>query len=171
MAMHSRVGSVGFRRVRASLTQRAAVGIFVALLIWVLATPTPAAAQNGRVVYQPPVAGPIVDDWRPPDNPYGAGNRGIDFFAVPGQPVFAAADGVVTFAGQVGGSLFVVMTHADGLRTTIGFVGSVTVRVGAVRSRGAKVAIAKGPVHFGVRSGNVYLDPRALFARRVWLVG
>ena len=133
--------------------------------------PQPASAQSARVEYQLPVAGAIVDDWRPPENPYGAGNRGIDLYAVPGQPVFAPADGVVTFAGQVGGSLFVVMTHADGLRTTIGFVGSITVRAGAVLPRGAKVAIAKGPIHFGVRSGNVYVDPRTLFARRVWLVG
>ena len=91
-------------------------------------------------------------------------------FALPGEAVFAAADGTVTFAGQVGGSLFVVMLHADGLRTTIGFVGAVTVRVGAVLHRGTKVAVAKGPIHFGVRKGYTYLDPRTLFARRVWLV-
>ncbi len=129
-----------------------------------------AVADSGRVVYQLPVSGRIVDDWRPPENPYGAGNRGIDLLAVPGETVFAAADGTVTFAGQVGGSLFVVMIHADGLRTTIGFVGSVLVRVGAVLPRGAKVAVAKGPIHFGVRKGDTYLDPRTLFTRRVWLV-
>ena len=138
---------------------------------WHSQTPRARPTSSVRVVYQPPVGGPIIDDWRPPENPYGAGNRGIDFYAVPGQSVFAAADGVVTFAGQVGGSLFVVMAHADGLRTTIGFVGSVTVRVGAVVQRGTKVAVAKGPVHFGVRDANTYLDPRLLFARRVWLVG
>jgi murein DD-endopeptidase MepM/ murein hydrolase activator NlpD len=158
------------RRVRAVPARWAAVFVLVVVLTWVVAEAPPVEAQNGRVVYQPPVAGPIIDDWRPPENPFGAGNRGVDFFAVPGQPVFAAADGVVTFAGQVGGSLFLVMSHADGLRTTIGFVGSITVRVGAVLNRGAKVAIAKGPVHFGVRNGNAYLDPRTLFARRVWLV-
>ncbi len=162
MSLHERVVS---RRI----VRRVVATVVIAALAAQINV-LPAVAQNVRVIYQPPVAGPIVDDWRPPDNPYGAGNRGVDFFAVPGQPVFAAADGVVTFAGQVGGSLFVVMAHADGLRTTIGFVGSITVRVGAVLNRGAKVAVAKGPVHFGVRSGNVYLDPRTLFARRVWLV-
>jgi murein DD-endopeptidase MepM/ murein hydrolase activator NlpD len=123
-----------------------------------------------RVVYRPPVPGPIIDNWRPPEHPYGAGNLGIDFYARAGDPVFAAANGVVTFAGRVGRSLFVVILHADGLRTTLGFVQSILVPRGAQVTRGAVVAIAGGPVHFGVRQGSTYLDPRILFSVKVWLV-
>jgi len=128
------------------------------------------AAESTTVAYQPPVPGPIVDDWRPPEHPYGAGNLGIDLYARAGDPVVAAANGVVTFSGRVGSSFFVVIAHADGLRTTVGFVGQVLLKAGARVTRGAVIAVAAGPVHFGVRRGATYLDPRTLFSRKVWLV-
>jgi murein DD-endopeptidase MepM/ murein hydrolase activator NlpD len=135
----------------------------------VAADPTP--RPTVRVRYQPPVRGPIIDTWRPPATPYGAGNVGIDFDASPGDPVFAAANGVVTFAGRVGTSVFVVIAHDDGVRTTIGFVRSALVPAGALVTRGALMAVAAGPVHFGARRGATYFDPRTLFATQVWLVG
>jgi len=44
--------------------------------------------------------------------------------------VRAAADGEVTFAGQVGGSHHVVVLHADGLRTSYSFLDTVAVHRG-----------------------------------------
>jgi murein DD-endopeptidase MepM/ murein hydrolase activator NlpD len=121
--------------------------------------------------FRPPVAGRIVDNWRPPVNPYGAGNRGIDLAAMPGEMVHAVGDGTVTFAGQVGGHLFVVVSHSGGIRTTVGFLATVTVRKGDTVRLGQVVATAKGPVHLGVRVGTTYVDPRPLFAgKSVWLV-
>jgi murein DD-endopeptidase MepM/ murein hydrolase activator NlpD len=118
----------------------------------------------------PPVPGGIVDNWRPPSSPYGPGNQGVDLRAVAGQPVLAVGDGVVTFAGLVGGRLFVVIDAGAGLRITLGFLGSVTVRTGqTVRNRDL-VAYAKGPVHVGARLGTTYIDPRPLFARKVVLL-
>jgi murein DD-endopeptidase MepM/ murein hydrolase activator NlpD len=150
------------------------VAIAVMLLLWVTAgwvgAPKISAAEAARVIYAPPVPGPIVDNWRPPEHPYGAGNVGIDFFANPGDPVRAPANGVVTFAGPVGRSLFVVILHADGLRTTCGFLQEVLVPKGAHVTRGALIGIAAGPVHFGVRRGSTYIDPRTLFGKKVWLV-
>ena len=70
------------------------------------------------VVYRVPVDAPVVDPFRPPATPYGPGNRGVDFATTAGQPVLAMADGVVVFAGQVGGTLHVVLLHADGVRTS-----------------------------------------------------
>src|SRR4051812_34972384 len=80
----------------------------------------PAAAATGPapVVYEPPVDAPVVDPFRPPPQPWAAGNRGVDFGTTAGQPVTAAADGEVVFAGNVGGSLHVVILHADGIRTS-----------------------------------------------------
>ncbi|MGH9285917.1 MAG: peptidoglycan DD-metalloendopeptidase family protein, partial [Acidimicrobiales bacterium] len=86
----------------------------------------PAAAPN----YQAPVDASIADPFRPPAHRYGPGNLGVDYATRPGQPVRAAAPGVVTFAGAVGAARHVVVGHADGIRTTYAFLGRVLVRAG-----------------------------------------
>src|SRR4051794_12599798 len=65
--------------------------------------PAPTAAPAGPVAvhYRAPVDARVIDPFRPPSNPYAAGNRGIDYGVTPGTPVRAAATGVVVFAGQV----------------------------------------------------------------------
>ena len=124
----------------------------------VVATPT----RPGRR-YVPPVDAIIVDHFRPPACRWCPGNRGIDYATVSGGPVTASAAGVVTFAGQVGGQLFVVVAHPDGLRTTYAFVQSIVVTVGERVAQGDIVATSADRLHFGVRRGDVYLDPELLF--------
>jgi murein DD-endopeptidase MepM/ murein hydrolase activator NlpD len=120
------------------------------------------------VAYRMPTPAPVVDGFRPPPLPWLAGNRGVDFATVPGDPVAAAADGEVLFAGAVGGDLHVTVGHADGLRTSYSFLGSVAVAVGEQVSAGATIGTAAGMFHFGVRDPlGVYLDPLALFSRPV----
>ena len=114
-------------------------------------------------VYQPPVSGPVVDRFRPPPAPWAAGNRGIDYATAPGAPVRAAADGVVVFAGKVGGSLHVVVLHADGVRTSYSFLRSVLVHAGDSVVRGEPVGTAGAQLHFGARVGDEYVDPSRLF--------
>jgi pimeloyl-ACP methyl ester carboxylesterase len=109
--------------------------------------------------YSPPVPGAVVDDWRPPQQKWGAGNRGVDFDAPLGGPVVAAADGEVVFAGSVAGAEHVVVLHADGLRTSYSFLAEVDVHRGDHVAAGQQVGVAAGPVHFGVRAGDEYLDP------------
>ena len=75
----------------------------------------------------------------------------------------AAADGVVAFAGQVGGQLHVVVLHADGVRTTYAFLRSIDVRRGDTVGQGQRVGTAADTVHFGARIGDVYVDPVLLF--------
>ena len=147
---------------------------FAALLAAVaalaVAVPPSAAHAGGHgghgdhVEYAPPVAGPVVDPFREPPGPYGPGNRGLDFATGPGQAVLAAAAGEVTFAGQVGASLHVVVLHADGLRTSYSFLQSVAVRRGDHVGRGTAVGTAGPLLHFGARAGDVYVDPATLFA-------
>src|SRR5438128_2186648 len=84
-------------------------GLGAALPSWAQAPPP---AGSG-VVYQPPVAAPVVDGFRAPATPFGPGNRGIDYATAPGTPIGAIADGVVVFAGPVAGSLHVTVLHAD----------------------------------------------------------
>ncbi len=127
----------------------------------------PRASASAGLVYQPPVDSPIVDHFRPPACLWCAGNRGIDYSPPPGTPVRAANNGRVTFAGRVGFDMFVVITHDDGLRTTYGYLGSIAVSEGQWVARGTVVATSGIELHFGVRRGDVYLDPEQLFGARL----
>jgi murein DD-endopeptidase MepM/ murein hydrolase activator NlpD len=132
----------------------------------VLGAAIPVGTTPARPVrYQPPVGGPITDPWRAPTSPYGPGNRGVDYNTPVGTPVLAAAAGTVTFAGPVAGTLYVVIAHADGIRTTLGGLSGISVRVGQTVSAGEVVGQAGGSLHFGARRGTEYLDPTTLFRR------
>ncbi|MEA2826434.1 MAG: hypothetical protein QOG43_873 [Actinomycetota bacterium] len=141
------------------------LAVLVALpLALVLALPSWAqAAPPQSVTYRPPVDAPIVDPFRPPAQKWSAGNRGVEYVTTSGEPVAAAAGGVVAFAGQVGGQLHVVVLHADGVRTTYAFLRSIDVHRGDTVAQGQPVGTAGDTVHFGARIGDVYVDPVLLF--------
>ncbi|MGY1812173.1 M23 family metallopeptidase [Blastococcus sp. SYSU D00820] len=146
------------------------------LLAWATAGPSPAAAAPSAAapvaaLWTSPLPGaPVTRPFEAPPSPYAAGHRGVDLAASPGAPVRAAGAGVVAFAGMVAGRPVVSIDHADGLRTTY---EPVTPSVGAGRTvaRGDPIGVlARGhlecPVdaclHWGLRRGEVYLDPLAL---------
>jgi septal ring factor EnvC (AmiA/AmiB activator) len=116
------------------------------------------------VTYQPPVVAPVADRFRAPATPYGPGNRGLEYATVPGTPVRAAAAGTVAFAGQVGGHLHVTVAHADGVRTTYAFLGTIRARTGDAVAAGDAVGGAGRRTLWTARLGDVYLDPAALLA-------
>ncbi|MCU1375234.1 MAG: peptidase family protein [Actinomycetia bacterium] len=135
--------------------RRLCCALLVSLVV-VLGAP-PAVAEGE---FSPPVAGPIVDRFRPPATPYGPGNRGIDYATSPGEEVRAAGAGEVVFAGRVGRSRHVVVLHPNGLRTSYSFLAEVDVRRGDHVERGDVVGRAGAELHFGVRAGDDrYLDP------------
>ena len=145
--------------------------VLAVLLAGPVANAGPAAAGPAdpppAVAYRPPLDAEIVDTFRPPATPYGAGNRGIDYAAEAGQPVVAAAAGEVVFAGQVGGTRHVVVLHADGIRTSYSFLATTEVRRGQRVEQGDQVGTAGGvPVHFGARAGDDYVDPLILLGQR-----
>lgn len=140
-----------------------AATLFVAAALLVM-SPAAADPPGASVAYRAPVPGPVIDPYRPPSTPYGAGNRGIDFATTPGEDVRAPADGQVTFAGAVGGGLHVVILHADGIRTSLSFLASVLVRRGQRVVAGQPVGWAAATLHFGARRGEAYLDPATLLA-------
>jgi hypothetical protein len=119
-----------------------------------------------------PVTGAIVRGFDPPDNPYGAGHRGIDIATPIGTVVVAPEAGVVTFAGKVGGRLFLTIDHGGGVTSTCSWLSSVLVHKNDHVVRGQPVATtdwghADLPVphlHFGVRRDGTYLDPTAFLA-------
>ena len=123
----------------------------------------PAAAGEDPVTYLAPVDAPVRDPFRPPDGPYGAGNRGIQYDTAPGTPVRAAADGEVTFAGLVAGSRHVTVLHGDGLRTSYSFLAEIRVVVGQRVAQGEVVGTTVDDLHLGARDGDAYLDPASLF--------
>ena len=132
-----------------------------------LSTATPVAAQPVAPTYQPPVEAPVVDGFRPPATPFGAGNRGLEYGTAPGTPVVAAADGEVVFAGRVAGSLHVTVLHDDGVRTTYSFLERIDVVIGQRVDAGQPVGVTVGHLHFGARRGDSYFDPASLFSAGV----
>jgi murein DD-endopeptidase MepM/ murein hydrolase activator NlpD len=132
--------------------------------MWVTLCP---AAQAVDAV--PPVNGPIVRGFDPPDQPWLAGHRGIDLAAAPGTPVVAVMDGRVAFVGTIAGQGVVTVSHGD-TRTTYQPVSS-TVAVGQVLSAGEQLGnLTSGHqcsagtcLHLGWLRGDHYLDPSTLF--------
>src|SRR5438552_17907861 len=115
--------------------------------------------------YRPPVGAPVADAFRPPAEPWGAGNRGLAYATAPGATVRASAAGEVTFAGQVGGSLHVVVLHDDGIRTSYSFLRTIAVQRGDHVRQGQPVGTTGDTTfHFGARAGDAYIDPALLFA-------
>src|SRR3569623_59662 len=143
--------------------RRFAAALAVAIAIAVLAGFAPPASA-APVTYVAPVSGPVVDPFRPPSTQYGAGNRGLKYKTSPGDGVRASAPGRVTFAGQVGGELHVVIQHSDGVRTSYSFLQSIGVRAGQTLRQGDAVGTTKDSFHFGARIGDAYVDPAILIA-------
>lgn len=122
--------------------------------------------HHERPVFRPPVDAPVTDPFRPPENPYGAGNRGIEYDTAPGDVVRAAAAGTVEFAGPVAGSLHVTVDHGGGLVSSYSYLRRISVRVNTVVARGTVIGVAGERLHFGVRSFGGYTDPDAFIGVR-----
>lgn len=118
--------------------------------------------------YRPPLDhAVVVDGFRPPACIWCPGNRGIEYATRPGSPVHAAADGVVSFAGAVAGTEYVVVEGDDGRRVTYGWLRSVGdgVHVGERIVVGQPLGQAGSRFHLGVRIADRYVDPAPLLGR------
>ena len=133
----------------------------------------PAPAPELALWGWPLGGGPVVSrSFEQPPTPYAAGHRGVDLLGAAGSTVLAAGAGVVVFAGMVAGRPVVSVDHAGGLRTTYEPVDA-SVGTGQPVAGGAVLGtLAAGhagcPVaaclHWGLRRGDVYLDPLSLLA-------
>ncbi|MBA3363702.1 MAG: M23 family metallopeptidase [Actinobacteria bacterium] len=142
------------------------LSLFVAVAWMVLA---PSAAQPARAAgdWSWPVVGPVTQGFDPPDTPFGSGHRGIDIAVALGSSARAPAAGVVTFAGPVGGRLFLTIDHGAGLESTYSWLDAVIARRGDTVARGQVIGRSgtghSGAVvthlHFGVRLLDAYVDP------------
>jgi hypothetical protein len=142
------------------------------ILLVVTAVLASSSLARAAVPWQWPVTGAIVRGFDPPDDPYGSGHRGIDIATAVGTVVVAPDDGVVTFAGKVGGRLFLTIDHGGGISSTCSWLTSVLVRKNDHVVRGQPVAttgwghadLAVPHLHFGVRRDGTYVDPMAFLA-------
>lgn len=125
-----------------------------------------AVTHHQRTVFRPPVDAPVADAFRPPENPYGAGNRGVEYDTEPGDLVRASASGTVVFAGAVAGELHVTVDHGGRLVSSYSYLQRISVRVGADVARGAVIGIAGERLHFGVRLDGGYTDPAGFIGVR-----
>jgi murein DD-endopeptidase MepM/ murein hydrolase activator NlpD len=138
------------------------VGVLFLICLFV---PAPSASAAGDWTW--PLTGPVVRGYDPPASTYGAGHRGIDIAAPAGTVVVAVAAGAVTFAGPVGGHLFVTVTHPDGLASTYSWVSAISVHKGDQVLAGQVIARSgdghPGDViaglHLGVNLEGAYVDP------------
>jgi murein DD-endopeptidase MepM/ murein hydrolase activator NlpD len=177
-----------------ALVKRTIVASAVVAAVVSLMTALPAAASPGRGLdwagrpatpagqglaqpagpvpgsYAWPVQGPVIRGFEPPSNPYSSGHRGIDIAVPFGTPIHAPNDGVVSFAGWIGGALYLSIDHPDGVRTTYSWLSAVTVHKGQSVLRGDVIGatghghpeIPAPHLHFGARIGADYIDPMLL---------
>jgi murein DD-endopeptidase MepM/ murein hydrolase activator NlpD len=146
--------------------------LVLAVLMATLAPAPVASAAPPAALWNRPLAGGLAVT-RPFDQlptPYTAGHRGVDLAGVAGEPVLAAGAGVVAFAGLVAGRPVVSVQHAGGLRTTYEPV-QPGVAAGQAVARGSPLGVlvaghagcpAEACLHWGLRRGEVYLDPLRL---------
>ena len=140
----------------------------LAFLMPALATGSGSAATSaGAGGWTWPVVGPVIQAFDPPDTPYGSGHRGIDIAAEVGTTIVAPADGTVTFAGPIGGYLFVTIDHGGGLSSTYSWLSAKLVSKGDRVLQDQPIALTGwghpgAPIphlHLGVKLDGAYVDP------------
>ncbi len=130
-----------------------------------VAAPDARALEPGS--WRWPVVGPVTRAFDPPESPFGSGHRGIDVAASPGSTLVAPAPGTVTFAGPIGGELFVSIAHGGSWQSTASWLSALAVRRGDVVFAGQRIgATGTGHpgaevahVHLGVKYAGSYVDP------------
>lgn len=95
-------------------------------------------------------------------------HNGLDLAAPPGTPIYAAADGVIAYAGyDAGYGKLISLDHGYGTVTRYGHVSKIYVSVGQKIRRGEVIGAvgntgrSTGPhLHYEVRVNNVPMDPK-----------
>jgi murein DD-endopeptidase MepM/ murein hydrolase activator NlpD len=103
-----------------------------------------------------------------PFNGHAAMHSGIDFKGAVGSPIFAAANGRVTFAGHKGGyGQAVEITHPNGMLTRYAHLSRIDAKLGQRVAAGATIGglgstgRSTGPhLHFEVRINDRAVNPR-----------
>lgn len=97
----------------------------------------------------------------------GRQHTGIDIGGSSGSDILASADGIISYAGRLGGyGNYIVIDHSGGLQTAYGHCSSILVSVGESVKKGQKIAYmgstgnSTGPhLHFEIKQDSEYLNP------------
>ena len=100
------------------------IGLLLALLFG-----APAHADDARLSWPLRPPGAVVRGFDAPSPNWQPGHRGVDLAGAPGQPVYAAGEATVVFAGLLAGRPVVSLAHPGGLHTSYEPVRA-SVRVG-----------------------------------------
>nr|WP_272857893.1 DUF5930 domain-containing protein [Paracoccus stylophorae] len=117
-----------------------------------------------------PLAMPVQDAFRytsPFGRRWGRMHKGVDMAGPVGTPVYATADGVVTFAGwQNGYGRIIIVRHPFGLETRYPHLNAIRVEVGQEVARGERVGdmgnsgrSTGSHLHYEVRVNGEAVDP------------
>lgn len=165
---------------RAAPTRRSAtrpVAVVVMTAGALLAGPTPALADGARRPTSPaaerapsprfahPVDAAVIEGFGATSQPYGPGNRGLDYGVRAGSTVRSVGPGRVVFAGWVAGRRFVTVQHPDGLRSSYSYLSRIDVRVGQSVRMSTPLGLTSEEFQLGFRRGAIYIDPAPLLGR------
>ena len=135
----------------------------------VAAEPVPTVAPR----FDWPLQGAVLSGYGPKAG--GRFNDGINLKAAVGDPVHAAADGVVAYAGDAvaGFGNLVLIKHRDGWVSAYGHNSVLLVARGdrvqrgaAIAKAGATGAVDAPQLHFELRHGRIAIDPAKLLPRQ-----
>lgn len=150
----------------ASMAVLGVFGVSGAVQVQAAGATAAASAPAWRLPVAPPAT--IISPFVAPVDDYSAGHRGVDLAVRAGDPVLAAADGVVSFAGRVVDRGVVSIAHGGGYVTSVEPVEPM-VNAGAAVSRGQVIAVVgsgghcdSGCLHVGVRLDGRYISPLAM---------
>ncbi|WP_118778316.1 peptidoglycan DD-metalloendopeptidase family protein [Neisseria lactamica] len=131
---------------------------------------SPAVSSSGTrtvagIVWQRPTTGKVIAD-------FGGGNKGVDIAGNAGQPVLAAADGKVVYAGSGlrGYGNLVIIQHNSSFLTAYGHNQKLLVGEGQQVKRGQQVALmgntdaSRTQLHFEVRQNGKPVNPNSYIA-------
>lgn len=150
---------------------------FLGVALLMVAATAPAHAEPARLSWPLHPQPAVTRGFDAPAPNWKRGHRGVDLAGASGQPVYAAGDGTVVFAGELAGRPLVSIEHPGGLRTSYEPVRA-TVRPGQSVAAGTPIgALMAGhagcPVaaclHWGAMWGPAaradYVDPLGLLAQ------
>ncbi len=143
--------------------RRAACALAALLLAAGAANGEDAGPPGGRPLFRWPLIGKVAK---------GSDGRGLDIVAPEGEPVHAAGDGIVLYAGDELKSFgkMIVIRHADDYATAYAYLSELTVDQGVKVKRGQIIGKSgktgdapRAELHFELRKGGSNVDPVGYF--------
>lgn len=131
-----------------------------------------ASAKGANFVW--PTEGNVISSFGP--KPNGLVNDGINIAAADGQPIWAAADGEVAYAGNElkGYGNMMIIRHAGGYMTAYAHASDMLVQKGMKVKQGDLIGyvgktgdVSVAQLHFGIRQGKSPINPETLLPRRM----